>query len=60
MAFEISENMSKQGALSAWGDKVIYNMELSQEEKEFFWSALMLGRESLAVLDMMLIMSCLL
>ena len=35
MAFEISENMSKQGALSAWGDKVIYNMELSQEEKEF-------------------------
>ena len=58
MAFEISENMSKQGALSAWGDKVIYNMELSQEEKEF--SALMLGRESLAVLDMMLIMSCLL
>lgn len=33
--FDLSEMMTKQGALSTWADKVVYNTELSSEEKEF-------------------------
>lgn len=34
MAFELSEALNREGALCDWANKVTYNMELSQEEKE--------------------------